>query len=217
MTDRSAIVLSVDAQRPDDEIVGGAARVVADGGLVAFPTETFYGLGADPWNDRAVEALFEAKGRPSGAPILLLLASEEQALAAAARLPGSFEKLARAFWPGPLTLVLPARGDLPVRLTAGRGTIGLRVSGSLLARALPRALGRPITGTSANASGRDPARTAGEVKEAMGEGFARINLVLDGGETPGKAPSTVVDLTGDGPTLVREGAISYERVLATLR
>lgn len=209
--------IGIDAQRPDEALVRRAVDVMARGGLVVFPTETFYGLGADPWNASAVGALFAAKGRPVNAPILLLLASKDQVLSAASSIPRAFEILADAFWPGPLTLVLPARSDLPGALTAGASGIGLRVSGLPLARDLPRALGRPITGTSANESGRPPAVTAEAVRNAMGNGWDRVDLLLNGGATAGESPSTVVDPTYDPPKLIREGAIPFDRVLASLR
>ena len=203
--------IAVDPERPRHDLVAGAATVLERGGLVAFPTETFYALGADPYDEGALEALHRAKERPPGAPILLLLDDAARAAEVAGDLPPPFGRLAEVFWPGPLTLVLCARRGLSERLTAGTGTIGVRVPGSALARALAAALGRPVTGTSANLSGAPPARTADEVRRSL-EG--RVDLLLDGGHTPGEAPSTLVDLSRGDPKLLREGAVPWERVLA---
>jgi L-threonylcarbamoyladenylate synthase len=208
--------IAVDPHDPAPAAVADAQRVLAAGGLVAFPTETFYGLGADPWNERAIEALYRAKGRPEHLPILLLLAGEDQATAAAAEPPPAFAVLARRFWPGPLTLVVAARASLPARVTSGTGTIGLRVPPAAVPRAIARALGRPITGTSANLSGTPPARLAAEVAAAFPEPASALDLLIDGGPTPGGAPSTVVDLTSAAPRLVRAGAIAFEAVRAAL-
>jgi L-threonylcarbamoyladenylate synthase len=224
----------LDPRDPDPAGVARAAEVLASGGLVAFPTETFYGLGADPESAAGLEALYRIKGRPESMPILLLLADEAQADAAAERTPPAFGILARRFWPGPLTLVVEARASLSARLTSGTGTIGMRVPSAAIPRALARALGRPITGTSANRTGAPPARRASEVVPALGmgggdPGDAReelhaappattdtLALLVDGGETPGGAPSTVVDLTGAAPRLVRSGAVAFAAVMDAL-
>ena len=231
----------LDPVAPDPAGMALAVAVLDGGGLVAFPTETFYGLGADPWNERALEALFQVKGRPESMPILLLLADSAQAEAAAERVPAAFVALARRFWPGPLTLVVEARAGLPSRLTSGTGTIGMRVPSAAIPRALARGLGRPVTGTSANRTGAPPARDARDVAASLcgddwdGDGWNReagdaggnrhsrgeapvtLDLLLDGGASPGGEPSTVVDLTGRGPRLVRAGAISFDAVLEALR
>lgn len=206
----------VDPLAPAPEAIADAARILSAGGLVAFPTETFYGLGADPWNERAVDALYRAKGRPDHLPILLLLAGEDQVSAAATGVPAAFDVLARRFWPGPLTLVVPACATLPARVGSGSGTIGLRVPPAPIPRALARAFGRPITGTSANLTGAPPARDAAQVAAALGGPSGGIDLLVDGGEAPGGEPSTVVDLTGPAPRLVRAGAIPFEAVQAAL-
>jgi len=205
--------LSVDPQSPAPAVLALAVDLLRSGGVVAFPTETFYGLGADPRSEEGLEALWNVKGRPAGAPILLLLGGMEQARTAARDLPPCFDALARDFWPGPLTLVVPARDDLSARVTAGTGTVGLRVPGLALPRALARSLGGPITGTSANRSGSPPARTAEETRECLG---SEIALVLDGGPAAGGAPSTVVDLCGGEVRLIRQGVLPFERIQASL-
>src|SRR5262245_14837714 len=208
--------IAVDPVAPDPDGIASAARALADGELVAFPTETFYGLGADPWNPEAIDALYRAKGRPEQMPILLLLADEDQASVASETTPEAFTVLARRFWPGPLTLVVKARATLPAGVTASGGTIGMRVPSAAIPRALARALGRPITGTSANRTGAPPARLAREVADALGEAASALGLLVDGGPAPGGQPSTVVDLTGGAPRLIRSGAVAFDAVLAAL-
>jgi L-threonylcarbamoyladenylate synthase len=208
--------IAVDPDAPAPASVAEAAGVLAGGGLVAFPTETYYGLGADPWNERAIEALYRVKGRPEHMPILLLLAGEDQVADAAAATPDDFGVLARRFWPGPLTLVVEARATLPARVSSGSGTVGLRVPPAAIPRSIARALGRPITGTSANLSGTPPSRLASEVAAIFGDSSSALDLLVDGGPAPGGAPSTVVDLTGSAPRLVRAGAIAFEAILAAL-
>lgn len=178
--------------------------VLRGGGVIAFPTETFYGLGADPRDRGAVQRLFSIKGRTADQPILLLIASVDDVAAWAARVPDAARVLMDRFWPGALTLVLPARTDVPADLTAGSGTIGLRVPGSGTARALIAFCGHALTGTSANRAGGEPPRTAQEVEAGIG---ADIDLILDAGPTPGGRPSTVVNVSSGVPRTVREGAV----------
>ena len=178
--------------------------VIKRGGVIAYPTETFYGLGVDPENASALRRLFEIKGRQPDQPILLLLPSQENVMDWAALVTPSAQDLMRRFWPGPLTLVFPARGDVLPELTAGSGTIGIRVPGNETTRRLLKSLGMALTGTSANLSGGPSLRTAQEVVETLGD---RVDLVLDAGATPGGMPSTVVDVTGDTPRVIREGAV----------
>ena len=206
-------IVRSDTQDPDLSVERAVAALRV-GGLVVFPTETFYGLGADPRSPTAVERLFRLKQRPAEAPILLLLSAPEQAFSVAGELPSSFQVLAKAFWPGPLTLVVPARTSLSARLTAGTGTIGLRQPGLAWPRALAARAGFPVTGTSANVSGRPPARTLDELKAALEGAEDLVDLLVDGGETAGGPPSTVVDLTGPRLRLIRAGAIDFESVLA---
>jgi L-threonylcarbamoyladenylate synthase len=196
--------LAVDPVHPAPGDLDAAARVLRAGGLVAFPTETFYGLGANALDPAAVGRVFRAKGRPADKPLLVLVESAERAAAVVAELPGPARRLIARYWPGPLTLILRARPELPHALTAGTGTIGLRVPDHPVARGLARAAGFPITAPSANLHGGASPRTAAEVLTGLGEA---VDLVLDGGPTAGGAPSTVLDLTGDRPRLVRAGAV----------
>jgi L-threonylcarbamoyladenylate synthase len=191
----------------EQEILAAAAAL-REGGLVAYPTETFYGLGARARDAAAVARLARVKGRPDGKPLPLLAADRAQ-VESVAELSGAAERLAARLWPGPLTLVLPARPGLPEEITAGTGTVAVRVPGSATARALARAVGEPIVSTSANLSGAPPPAAAGELAAELVE---RIDLVLDGGRTPGGAPSTIVVVEAGGIRLVRAGAIPWEVV-----
>jgi L-threonylcarbamoyladenylate synthase len=190
-----------------------AADVLRGGGLVAYPTETFYALGALATDASAVARLARAKGRPDGKPLPLLAADRPTVLAVAV-LEGAAARLAERFWPGPLTLVLPARPGLAPEVTAGTSTVGIRVPGAEVPRALARAAGGAIVSTSANLAGDLPPRRAGDVAQAL---RARLDLVLDGGETPGGSPSTVVALEGGAPSVVRAGAVPLEALLRALR
>jgi L-threonylcarbamoyladenylate synthase len=183
-----------------------AAAVLRRGGLVAYPTETFYALGAVARDGRAVERLARVKGRPDGKP-LPLLAADVAAVAEVAVLEGAAARLAERLWPGPLTLVLPARPGLPDAVTAGTGTVGIRVPGSEVARALARAAGDALVATSANLAGEPPPARAEALAAAL---RARLDHVLDGGATPGGLPSTVARVDGGRVRLLRAGPIPAE-------
>jgi L-threonylcarbamoyladenylate synthase len=195
--------------------IARAAAAIARGEVVAYPTETFYGLAADPRNARAIERIFEAKGRRSDEPLPLIASDVAQVERWFGALSPQAAILAREFWPGPLTLVLPLRADhdLPSALTAGRANIAVRVPAHPVARALALAAGGAITSTSANPSGEPPASTADDVLRMLAD---RIAMVIDGGATPGGAPSTIVDVHEVPPTLVRAGVVPWERVLGLL-
>jgi len=198
----AAAILTLDG--PLDAVFARCRDVVRARGVIAYPTDTFYGLGADPRDPEAVRRLFAIKGREAGQPILLLLHDRSEVAAWASAVTPSAERLMDRFWPGPLTLVFPAAPHVLPELTGGGGTIGLRVPGNELTRELLRHLGRALTGTSANRSGgRDP-RTAEEVMREVGD---RIDLVLDGGATTGDRPSTVVDVTVEPPRIIRQGIL----------
>jgi L-threonylcarbamoyladenylate synthase len=201
-------IIKIDPQR-FEQAFSRCSDVISSGGVIAYPTDTFYGLGADPANPAAVKRLFEIKDRQKDQPILLLLADAKDVVAWAADITPHASVLMKRFWPGPLTLVFKAKAGVPPELTAGTGTIGLRVPGSELTRGLIRFLGHALTGTSANLSGRSSLRTARETAEAIGD---LADLILDGGETAGGKPSTVVDVSIDPPRVIREGAISSQDV-----
>ncbi len=181
-----------------------AAKIVSAGGVIAFRTDTFYGLGADPFNAHAVAKIRELKGREENKPILLLLSDASIADRCIADVSEAFEEVARKFWPGPLTIVGTAVPALPSEITAGTGTVGVRVPADNDVRDLVRACGGALTATSANPSGREPARSAQQVRNYFPEG---IDLVIDGGEVTATEPSTVLDITTSPPYVIREGAI----------
>ncbi|MFZ5918313.1 MAG: L-threonylcarbamoyladenylate synthase [Chloroflexota bacterium] len=185
--------------------IAHAARLLACGGLVAFATDTVYGLGAPALDAAAVERLFAAKERPRHMAIPVLLASAADLPLVARAVPPAARRLAERFWPGPLTLVLPRQPTLPAVLTAGGDTVAVRVPDHPTARALIAALGAPLAASSANRSGGPSPVTAQEVLAQLG---GRIDLILDGGPCPGGVPSTLLDLTTDPPRLLRPGPVT---------
>jgi L-threonylcarbamoyladenylate synthase len=196
-------VLAVDPIAPSPEVLQHAAAVIGAGGVVAVPTETFYGLAVHALDAVLVRRLFTLKGRPESRPILVLV-DDPSRVGAIAEVNDLARALMTRHWPGPLTLVLKARHIVPTEVTAGTGTIGVRQPGYPIARALAAAVGAPITAPSANPTGDDPPTTAEGVLAAFD---GHIDLVLDGGETPGGPPSTVLDVSVDPPRLVRDGAV----------
>jgi L-threonylcarbamoyladenylate synthase len=181
-----------------------AAGVLSSGGLVAFPTETFYGLGAHALDLAAVRRIFEGKGRPEAKPLLVLVDSIKMAESLAEDISDAARDLMAKYWPGPLTLVFKAVAAVPKELVAGSGTIGMRISRHPVAFELVRAAGFPITAPSANLSGAEPPTTAAEVRRAFD---GKIELILDGGATTGGLPSTILDVTVTPPRLIRRGAL----------
>ena len=199
---------------PDnDEAYERAAQVVASGGLLAFRTDTFYGLGADPFNRSALTQLFRLKGRDDGKPILVVLSDAPVVERFFAARTPIFEAASARHWPGALTLVGEARADVPEELTAGTKSIGLRLPDDERVRALTRACGGALTATSANPSGQPPARTAAEVARSFPEGLA---LILDAGATHTDRPSTVLDVRGTSARLIREGVITAQELRRTI-
>ncbi|HWQ68778.1 MAG TPA: L-threonylcarbamoyladenylate synthase [Patescibacteria group bacterium] len=208
-----ALRLAVTPQSPSPSAVAQAASVLRRGGLVAFPTDTLYALGADASNPLAVKRVFEAKGRSLINPIPLLVADLTMAIQLVGELPEAAVRLAERWWPGPLTLVVTAPRTVCALLTAGTGRIGLRVPDSAVARALIRQFGGPVTGTSANRSGQKDPMNADEVLHQLGD---QVNLVLDGGPVAGGSPSTVVDVTTNPPVIMRQGPIRQQEILSLL-
>jgi len=189
-----------------------AAAALRRGELVVFPTETLYGLGADATAAAAVERLVAARGRTPGKPILVLVRDLAMALAVATEVPAAARRLAARFWPGPLTLVLPARAELPPALTAGTGTVGVRVSSHPLAAALVAALGRPVTAPSANPPGAEPPRRLAEARAYFADAVAAW---IDGGTLPGGA-STVAAVEDGRVRVLRAGTIAAAALEAVL-
>lgn len=186
-----------------------AAEILRSGGLVAFATETVYGLGADAGNPAAVARIFEAKGRPRFDPLIVHVADRDQARTLVTEFPEAAERVARAFWPGPLTLVLPKREVVPDLVTAGLPTVALRVPAHEQALALLRAADRPVAAPSANRFGGLSPTTAQHVLEQLGD---QIDLVLDGGPCRIGVESTILDLAGSVPRILRPGGITLEEL-----
>ncbi|MGQ9593935.1 MAG: L-threonylcarbamoyladenylate synthase [Anaerolineae bacterium] len=191
-----------------------ALSILRGGGVVAFPTDTVYGVGADPLQEEAVVALFQVKGRPAEKAIPLLLSEMSQVEAVAREVPAAAEALTRRFWPGPLSIVVWAREEVPALVRAGGGTVALRMPDHPVALGLIGAFGRPLAATSANLSGHPAPVTAEEVLAQL---RGRIPLLVDGGQCPGGDPSTVLDLTVIPPRILRPGPIPWEEIRVCLQ
>lgn len=199
----TAAIVKLDPEHPEPAFTR-CREVIRSGGVIAYPTETFYGLGVDPANPAAVKRLFAIKGREPDQPILILISGPDEVEQWASPVTPAARAMMERHWPGPLTLVFPANRNVLRELSAGTGSIGLRVPGSETTRLLLAFLGTALTGTSANRAGGPSPATAEGVFREVGD---RIDLILDGGETPGGRPSTVVDVTASAPRVIREGAI----------
>lgn len=217
-----ADLLRLMIQTDNAETRSDAARIVSLGGVIAFLTDTFYGLGADPLNPEAVRKIRALKGREDSKPILVLISdrsevsrftSEATEAGESAESNLAFQKAVELYWPGPLTLVMRAHANLPAELTAGTATIGLRLPADERVREFVRACGGALTATSANASGQAPACSAQEVESYFAEG---LDLIVDGGNANSSAPSTVVDVTGPQPRVIRVGVISESELAPIL-
>jgi L-threonylcarbamoyladenylate synthase len=190
-----------------------AVAALRAGDLVVYPTETFYGIAADPFSPSALVKLFAIKERDSQKPIALIAADSSMAFEIARTVPPVARLLANAFWPGPLTIVLPARDGFPPQLIGPEGGVGIRVSPHLIARELSEKFGRPITATSANRSGDAPASTLQAARESLG---GRVKVFLEGGTLSASAPSTVVACDARGYRIIRAGAIAESQLIAAL-
>lgn len=197
-------VVAVSPDEPRSDRLRAAVETIRAGGIVAIPTETFYGLATDAFRPDALVRLNRIKGKADDAPILLLLADRGQVELVARDLPPAFSSLAERFWPGPLTMVVRASADVPEEISGGRGTVGIRVPGLALPRLIAAELGRPVTGVSANHHGTPPCRAAEEVLRSLPDG---VDLVVDGGPCPGGAPSTILDLSSGRPRILRQGIV----------
>ena len=207
------VLLKVNSMQPEQDIIRQAAEAIRRGGLVAFPTETVYGLGADALNPEAVDRIFAAKERPSCDPIIVHIARFEDLCMVARDLPPQTYVLSRSFWPGPLTLVLPRAEMLSARVTAGLDTVAVRVPAHPVALALIRAAETPIAAPSANLFGHVSPTTARHVLDDLGE---RVELILDGGPSRIGVESTVLDLSGEKPAILRPGGVSREMLSSVL-
>jgi len=197
----------------DETAIRRAIQVLKGGGLVVFPTDTVYGVGAHAFMPEAVEKLYTAKIRPRDKAIPILLARVEDLNLVAEEIPEVAWELMERFWPGGLTLVLPKKAAVPDMVTAGQPNVAVRVPDHPVPQALIEGLGAPLAATSANLSGHPSPITAEEVRAELG---GRIELILDGGRCPGGIPSTVLDLTADPPAILRQGAVAAEAIKAIL-
>lgn len=203
----------VDAENPAADIIGSAARIITEGDLVAFPTETVYGLGANGLDANAVQKIFLAKGRPADNPLILHIASSAELFQLVRTVPPQALSLMKHFWPGPLTLVLPSSGLVPAEVTAGLATVAVRMPQHPVALALIKKAGVPIAAPSANRSGYPSPTTAQHVWDDLA---GRISAILDGGPTGVGLESTVLDLTGEIPMILRPGGVTYEELAQLL-
>lgn len=210
---KKTITLQVNAAKPQAEFIEQAAAVIRRGGLVAFPTETVYGLGADALNEAAVQKIFVAKGRPADNPLIVHVCSRQMLDRVASRVSAAAEALIARFWEGPLTLVLPRSEALAQTVSAGLTTVAVRMPSHPMALALLAAADTPIAAPSANRSGRPSPTTAAHVLEDLD---GRIEMVLDGGTTPIGIESTVIDMTADVPLILRPGWITREAIEAVI-
>jgi len=199
-------ILKVDHARLEF-VLEYSVRLILAGKVVAFPTDTFYCLAADPFNLAAVSEIFRIKGRSFDRPLPLLVASLDQASDLTSDPPALFFKLAEKFWPGPLTLVVPASRQIPLKVTGNTGKVGLRWPRAPLAVALIAAAARPLTGTSANLSDCPACKTADEVEQQVGQ---KLPLILDGGAAQGDLASTVVELVGEQARILRQGPVTED-------
>ncbi len=209
----SAELLQISPENPDPAAIRYAAEFIRRGELVAIPTDTFYGIAADPFNLAAVDQIYRVKGRPETRALPILVNTTSQAAALARDVPYTFHKLAAKFWPGPLTLLVEASTGVPLKVTAHTGNVALRWPKSAIVDALIALVKGPITGTSGNISGQPACASAVDLLEQMGD---RLPLILDAGETPGNLASTIVKLEGDDWEIMRQGVITEQEIRAAL-
>jgi L-threonylcarbamoyladenylate synthase len=202
-------ILRVDADNSEESILTQAAEILANGGIIAYPTETFYGLGADATNEKAIEKIFVVKGRNFKNPVSLIIGQADDIYPLVQDVPQTAKKLMAAFWPGALTIVFLAADKISPLLTAGSGKIGLRVSSHPIAMGIVQKLKKPLTATSANLTGAPECTRASEVAQQIGD---KIDAIVDLGSTPGTAGSTIIDITCDPPVILREGTISRKTI-----
>ncbi|MDD5344356.1 MAG: L-threonylcarbamoyladenylate synthase [Smithella sp.] len=198
-------ILKPDADNSEKKVLSRAAEILAGGGIIAYPTETFYGLGADATNEKAIEKIFAVKGRDLKNPISLIIGKPDDIYPLVKNVPETAKILMAAFWPGALTIVFQASDKISPLLTAGSGKIGLRISSHPIALKIVQKLKKPLTATSANLSGTPECSLASEVIKQIGD---KIDAILDWGETQGGKASTIIDVTCDPPVILREGTIS---------
>jgi L-threonylcarbamoyladenylate synthase len=202
-------ILKVGADNSEEIILTRAAEIIAGGGIIAYPTETFYGLGADATNEKAIKKIFAVKGRDFKNPISLIIAQAEDIYPLVQEVPETARKLMTVFWPGALTIIFSAADKVSPLLTAGSGKIGLRVSSHPLAGKIVQKIKRPFTATSANLTGSPECSLASEVIKQIGD---KVDAIIDCGQTKGSKASTIIDVTRDPPVILRDGAISRKTI-----
>jgi L-threonylcarbamoyladenylate synthase len=204
-----ANIVSVDPHHPEPEAISQAAEAIAAGGVVIFPTRGLYGLAADAFNPDAVRRIFQLKGRPPNKPLLVLISDPADVHRLVSSTSPATRHLMRCFWPGGVTFVMPAREELAAELTGGSKKIGVRQTAHPVAMALVQAVGRPLTGTSANISGAGGCARVSDIDPAL---IDAVDLVLDGGALAGGPGSTVVDVSGAVPVVLRQGAVEGRQI-----
>jgi L-threonylcarbamoyladenylate synthase len=206
-----AEIVKISSDKPEPSLIRYAADQIRAGEVLGMPTDTFYGLAADPFNLRAVDRVYDIKSRSRHKPLSLLIESVDQAEELAQPLPDEFYVLARRFWPGPLTMIVKAGSRLPLKVTANTGNVALRVPSAKIPLAVVQAASIPITATSANLSGESECTSAVAVRDQLGE---RIAIIVDGGISPREVASTIIDLTDEEARwkVMREGAISAQDI-----
>jgi L-threonylcarbamoyladenylate synthase len=206
-------ILSVDPESPDPDAIARAAALIRTGGLVVFPTSSFYGVGAQALNAKVVKRVFQVKKRDPANPLLILIASRTDLDALVRSIPETATRLMQAFWPGSLTLVFEAADRLPPNLTGYTKRIGIRLAGHPVASSLTKGVGAPITGTSANLSGHAACRAVADLEPLFRD---QVDLILDAGTLGSGEASTVVDVTSDTAKILREGAIDTAKIRTVL-
>src|SRR6202041_2692535 len=206
-----AEILKINCETPESSLVKYAADQIRAGEVLGMPTDTFYGLAADPFNLRAVDRVYDIKTRSRHKPLSLLIESVDQAEELAKKLPEEFYALARKFWPGPLTVIVKAGSRLPLKVTANTGNVALRVPNAKIPLAVVTAAAIPITATSANLSGAAECTTAEQVHDQL---HGRMSIIVDGGISPRDIPSTIIDLSDEETRwkIIREGAIPKDEI-----
>ena len=204
-------IVKINSETPESSLVKYAADQIRSGEVLGMPTDTFYGLAADPFNLRAVERVYDIKTRSRHKPLSLLIESTDQAEELAKPLPEEFYALARKFWPGPLTIIVKAGSRLPLKVTANTGNVALRVPNARIPRAVVTAAAIPLTATSANLSGASECTSAEQVRDQL---KGRLNIIVDGGDSPRDVASTIIDLSDEVARwrIIREGAIPSDEI-----
>jgi L-threonylcarbamoyladenylate synthase len=210
---KSLKIIQADPLNPCQDQIVAASRIIKNGGVIVFPTQYLYGLGADALNDKAVDRVFEIKQRPYHKPLLILIPDQKDLTRLVQHISPAAKRIMSCFWPGAITLVFKAKDTLPANLMAGAGKIGIRMPQHLIALALSKVVGAPLTATSANITGGSGCSTVSDIDPRISD---KVDLILDAGPLKGGIGSTVVDVTVDPPIILREGAIPAKDIFFAL-